>query len=85
MRRDEREHITHCIIRCRVEVLIGLRVRQFGGRCAAGGISGMDTAFAQEGMRWLTRYVLTRCYPFAVHLFDVPYVSVMRLDRGTPR
>ena len=30
MRRDERERITHCIIRCRVEVLIGLRVRQFG-------------------------------------------------------
>lgn len=28
MRRDERDRIAHCIIRCRVEVLIGLRVRR---------------------------------------------------------
>lgn len=84
MRRDERKRITHCIIRCRVEVLIGLRVRQFGGRCAADGISGMDTAFAQEGMRWL-KQVLTACYPFAVRLFDAPCASWTQPDRGTPR
>jgi hypothetical protein len=51
MRRDERDRITHCIIRCRVEVLIGLRVRQ-GGRAfwPADGISGIETRIAQEGM-----------------------------------
>ena len=85
MRRDERERITHCIIRCRVEVLIGLRVRQFGGRCAADGISGIDATIAQEGMRWLTRYVLPECYPFAVRLFDAPCASWTQPDRGTPR
>lgn len=85
MRRDERERITHCIIRCRVEVLIGLRVRQFGGRYAAEGISGMDAAFAQEGMRRLTRCVLSLCYPFAVRLFDAPYVSSTPRDRERRR
>jgi hypothetical protein len=28
MGRDQRDRIAHCIIRCRVEVLIGLRVRR---------------------------------------------------------
>ena len=85
MRRDERERITLCIIRCRVEVLIGLRVRQFGGRCAAVGISGIDAAFAQEGNALRVRHIVILCRPYAARLFCALCVSWRPQGPGMPQ